>query len=84
MPMAQGESRLPGEAALRVLAGTRVILMEFIFYVDSELTWPVLVAHQMSASSVFVLLWDCGQGACLVHILSGRPPSGFKRLFFLP
>ncbi|MGH6823536.1 MAG: hypothetical protein ACREC4_08620, partial [Methylocella sp.] len=25
--------------------------------VDSELTWPVLVAHQLSASSAFVLLW---------------------------
>ena len=29
----------------------------FCLTVDSELTCPVLVAHQMSASSAFVLLW---------------------------
>src|SRR5208337_153598 len=29
--------------------------------VDSELTCPVLVAHQLSASSGSVLLWDCGR-----------------------
>ena len=50
--------------------------------VDSELTCPVLVAHHMSAASAFVLLWDCGQGASLVHISTARPPSGFKRLVF--
>jgi hypothetical protein len=36
------------------------ILSEFgalmVLSVDSKLTWPVLVAHQMSASSAFVLL----------------------------
>src|SRR5271166_3422866 len=36
--------------------------------VDSELTCPVLVAHQMSASSGSVLLWDCGQRLGVVHI----------------
>jgi hypothetical protein len=40
--------------------------------VDSELTCPVLVAPQMSASSASVLLWDCGQRVCVVHISTGR------------
>ena len=36
---------------------------------DSELTCPVLVAHQMSASSGFVLLWDCGRrGGVVQHV----------------
>jgi uncharacterized DUF497 family protein len=34
--------------------------------VDNELNWPVLAAHQMSASPVLVLSWDSGQGAGLV------------------
>src|SRR5208337_764526 len=46
--------------------------------VDSELTCPVLVAHQMSASSGSVLLWDCGQRLGVVHISTGTPPSGFN------
>src|SRR5271166_99910 len=52
--------------------------------VDSELTCPVLVAHQMSASSGSVLLWDCGQRLGVVHISTGTPPSGFKRRFSHP
>jgi hypothetical protein len=52
--------------------------------VDSELTCPVLVAHQLSASSAFVLLWECGQRVSVVHISTGAPPSGFRRRFFLP
>ena len=47
--------------------------------VDSELSCPVLVAHQMSASSASVLLWDCGQRGSVVHISTGAPPSGVKR-----
>ena len=34
-------------------------------FVDGELTCPVLVAHQMSAPSAFVLLWDCGNAFAL-------------------
>src|SRR5271166_1473448 len=54
------------------------------FAVDSELTCPVLVAHQMSASSGSVLLWDCGQRLGVVPISTGTPPSGFKRRFSHP
>ncbi|HLH51852.1 MAG TPA: hypothetical protein VKV96_21125 [Roseiarcus sp.] len=53
------------------------------FSVDSELICTVLVAHQLSASSAFVLLWDCGQRVCVVHISTGAPPSGFRRRFCL-
>jgi hypothetical protein len=35
--------------------------------VDSELTCPLLVAHQMSASSAFVLLWAGWASRRLVH-----------------
>jgi NAD(P)H-binding len=47
--------------------------------VDSELSCPVLVAHQLSASSGSVLLWRCGRRD-VVHISTGPPPPrGFKR-----
>jgi hypothetical protein len=36
-------------------------------HVDSELTWPFLVAHQMSASSAFVVLWAGWASRRLVH-----------------
>jgi hypothetical protein len=64
------------------LLGIPAIDGEFVT-VDSELTWPVLVAHQLSASSAFVLLWDCGQRVCVVHISTGWSPSGVRRPFFL-
>src|SRR6266851_2991137 len=35
--------------------------------VDSELTWPFLVAHQMSASSAFVVLWAGWTSRRLFH-----------------
>jgi hypothetical protein len=50
--------------------------------VDSELSCPVLVAHQVSASSGFVLLWAGWASRRLVHAVhSVLPPSGFKRRF---
>jgi hypothetical protein len=52
-----------------------------VFAVDSELTCPVLVAHQLSASSGSVLLLECGRRGSAVHISIGLPPSGFKRPF---
>lgn len=47
--------------------------------VESELTWPVLVAHRLSASSAVVLRWDCG---ALPSRRSCKPasPSSSKRL----
>ena len=68
-PTDEGKSRPPPARALTA--------------VDSELTCPVLVAHQLSASSAFVLLWECGQRVSVVHISTGAPPSGFRRRFFL-
>jgi Transposase DDE domain len=50
--------------------------------VDSELSCPVLVAHQMSTSSAFVLLWAEWASWRLVHAVHRvSPPSGFKRRF---
>ncbi len=40
---------------------------EFRQRVDSELTWPFLVAHQMSASSAFVVLWAGWTSRRLFH-----------------
>jgi hypothetical protein len=37
------------------------------FPVDSELSCPVLVAHWMSASSAFVLMWAGWASRRLVH-----------------
>ena len=58
------------EQALEVQAETRRSMRNSrsMRNVDSELTWPDLVAHQMSASSGFV----------------PSSPSGFRRPFFLP
>src|SRR5271166_4199517 len=39
-------------------------------HVDSELTCPVLAAHQMPAASAFVPLWACGRSAA-----SAKPSS---------
>jgi hypothetical protein len=48
--------------------------------VDSELSCPVLVAHQMSASSGFVLpCGTVGKADALSTFPRGSPPSGFKR-----
>jgi hypothetical protein len=48
--------------------------------VDSELSCPVLVAHQMSASSRFVLpCGTVGKTDALSTFPRGSPPSGFKR-----
>ena len=51
--------------------------------VDSERSCAVLVAHRMSASSGFVLLWAGWASRRLVHaVRSVAPPSGFKRRVF--
>ena len=68
----------------RALAETAVAqiaaALETLRSVDSELSCPVLVAHQMSASSGFVLLWAGWASRRLVHAVhSVSPPSGFKR-----
>ena len=39
--------------------------------VDSELTCPGLVAHQMSAAPAFVLMWAWGRGVSVVPMSTG-------------